>query len=93
MLYGFGKILFMIYFRLFYRIKTTGIENIPSSGPVLLCANHPTALDMFLIGVKVPKRKVHYMAKAELFRNRILAWALKHLGAFPSAAERETWVR
>lgn len=83
MLYGFGKILFMIYFRLFYRIKTTGIENIPSSGPVLLCANHPTALDMFLIGVKVPKRKVHYMAKAELFRNRILAWALKHLGAFP----------
>lgn len=83
MLYGIGKILFMIYFRLFFRIKTTGIENIPSSGPVLLCANHPTALDMFLIGVKVPKRKVHYMAKAELFRNRILAWALKHLGAFP----------
>ena len=82
MLYGFGKILFMIYFRLFLQDKTTGIENIPSLGSVLLCANHPTAAGHVPIGVKVPKRKVHYMAKAELFRNRILVWALKHLGAF-----------
>jgi len=83
MLYSIGKVLFIIYFKLFYRIKTIGRENIPREGPVLLCANHPTALDMFLIGVKVPKRKVHYMAKAELFRNKLLGWIIRRLGAFP----------
>ncbi|HOQ76426.1 MAG TPA: lysophospholipid acyltransferase family protein [Thermoclostridium sp.] len=83
MLYSIGKVLFTIYFRLFYRIKVKGRENIPSEGPVLLCANHPTALDMFLIGVFVPKRKVHYMAKAELFRNRFLGWIIRCLGGFP----------
>ena len=54
MLYTIGKVLFMIYFWIFYRVKTTGRENIPSSGPVLICATHPTALDLVLIGVKVP---------------------------------------
>jgi len=83
MLYYIGRIIFTIYFSIFYRIRTIGRENIPMSGPVLLCANHPTALDMFLIGVNVPKRKVHFMAKAELFRNRFLAWILRRLGAFP----------
>lgn len=83
MLYSIGKVLFTIYFRLFYRIKVKGRENIPSEGPVLLCANHPTALDMFLVGVFVPKRKVHYMAKAELFRNRFLGWIIRCLGGFP----------
>ena len=57
MLYTIGKVLFMIYFWIFYRVKTTGRENIPSSGPVLICANHPTALDMFLIGVRCLKER------------------------------------
>jgi len=83
MLYSIGRVLFTLYFRLFYRLKVIGRENIPSSGPLLLCANHPTALDMFLIAAMVPRRRVHYMAKAELFRNRFLAWIIRSLGAFP----------
>lgn len=83
MLYGIGRVVFTIYFALFYRIKTIGRENIPSSGPVLLCANHPTALDMFLIAANVPRRRVHFMAKAELFRNRFIGWIIRRLGSFP----------
>lgn len=83
MLYSIGKVLCILYFRLFYRLRVIGRENIPSSGPLLLCANHPTALDMFLVACMVPRRKVHYMAKAELFRYRFLAWIIRSLGAFP----------
>ena len=83
MLYTFVKSMFRVYFALFYKVRTEGLENIPKTGPLLMCANHPTGLDMFLIGTRIPKRQVHYMAKAELFRNKILAFLLKHVGAFP----------
>lgn len=83
MLYAFAKAIFRLYFALFYRIKTEGLENVPKDGPVIMCTNHPTALDMFLVGTRIPKRKVHFMAKAELFRNKILAFLLRHVAAFP----------
>lgn len=82
MLYNFVRFIFYLYFTLFYRVKIKGIENIPATGPLLLYANHPSAVDMFLIAVYM-KRKVHYMAKVELFKNPILAFILKRVGAFP----------
>ncbi len=82
MLYSIGKVIFYLYFIIFRRIKVEGKENIPKKGPVLLYANHPSAWDMFLIGVFMPRR-IHFMAKSELFRNPVLSFLIKSLGAFP----------
>jgi 1-acyl-sn-glycerol-3-phosphate acyltransferase len=82
MLYNIGKFLFYLYFKIFRRVTVEGRENIPDKGPVLLYANHPSAWDMILIGVFM-KRKVHYMAKVELFKNPFLAFIFRRLGAFP----------
>ncbi|NLX64550.1 MAG: 1-acyl-sn-glycerol-3-phosphate acyltransferase [Clostridiaceae bacterium] len=82
MLYSIGKFIFYLYFMIFRRVKVEGKENIPKKGPVLLYANHPSAWDMFLIGVFMPRR-IHFMAKSELFRNPILGFLIKSLGAFP----------
>lgn len=82
MLYNFAKFVFYLYYRLFYRVTISGAENIPAKGPVLLYANHPSTMDMFALAVFM-RRKVHYMAKIELFRNPILAFLLKRIGAFP----------
>lgn len=82
MLYGFAKGLFAIYFSLFNRVTVEGSENIPKDSGVIICPNHINWLDPILIGVYV-KRKVHFMAKAELFRNRIFAMILKGINAFP----------
>lgn len=71
-----------IYFALFYRVKVEGTENIPEDGPLLLYANHPSAWDMILIGCYM-KRQVHFMAKVELFKNPLLAFLFRSLGAFP----------
>lgn len=82
MLYRLFCVVATIYMTLFHRISLEGRENIPATGPVLLFANHPSAFDMILIAARI-KRKVHYMAKAELFTNPFLAFIFRSVGAFP----------
>ena len=56
---------------------------VPTSGPVLLCINHPNNLiDSLLVGGVLP-RKVHYLATAALFRNPLVARFLTACGAIP----------
>ncbi|AEV68455.1 lysophospholipid acyltransferase family protein [Acetivibrio clariflavus] len=71
-----------IVFAIFYRVEVIGKENVPETGPLILCANHNGELDMFFIGYKI-KRLVRYMAKEELFRNPLFAKFITWLGAFP----------
>jgi 1-acyl-sn-glycerol-3-phosphate acyltransferase len=71
-----------VYFGIFYRVKIKGMENVPKEGGLILCANHIGQLDMFFIAYRI-KRLVHYMAKAELFKNPIVKWFLTNVGAFP----------
>jgi 1-acyl-sn-glycerol-3-phosphate acyltransferase len=65
-----------------YRIEVVGAERVPASGGAILVANHESIWDPFVLGVAT-QREIHYMAKAELFRTRPLAAALRSLNAFP----------
>ena len=56
-----------------YRVKKVGEENVPKEGAFVLCGNHVHALDAPAI-VLSAKRKVVFLAKAELFKNPILKW-------------------
>lgn len=64
------------------RLRTEGLENIPTEGPVLLACNHVHWTDIPFISLRV-KRITHYMAKAELFGVPILGWVMTSLGTFP----------
>lgn len=83
-LYAIGKRLLYPYYKLVYRIRVTGRENIPAEGPVLLCCNHMAKKDPVLLGV-MTHRQVFYMAKEELFQNGFIGKVLRALGAFPVA--------
>jgi len=82
MVYALARIVLGIIFRIKYRIKVTGAEHVPSSGGVILCANHANALDPILVALAV-KRKLRFIAKKELFENKALAILINALGAFP----------
>jgi long-chain acyl-CoA synthetase len=43
-----------LFFRLFLRMSIKGRDNIPSSGPCILAANHASYLDGFVIGAAIP---------------------------------------
>ena len=73
---------FRPFVRRLYRVEIVGGHRIPESGGCILAANHESVVDPFVLGVVTP-REIRYMAKADLFRNRALAAALRSLGAFP----------
>jgi 1-acyl-sn-glycerol-3-phosphate acyltransferase len=67
----------------FRRVDARHLERVPAQGPVLLCINHPNNLiDSLVVGAVLP-RKVHYLATAALFRNRLVARLLLAAGAVP----------
>ena len=73
---------FWIWF-FFERVEVRHLERVPLTGPLLLCINHPNNLiDSLLVGAVV-RRKVHYLATAALFRNRLSARLLVALGVIP----------
>ena len=60
-----------VYYKIVYRIKVEGQENIPKEGALIFCGNHRSFLDPPLIKVTA-KREVFFLAKASLFKNPFL---------------------
>ncbi len=72
-------------FHLLFPYKIVGKENLDSmKDGYVLCANHISMLDPVYIAYMLKrKRRIFFMAKQELFSNKIVAWFLKGVGAFP----------
>jgi 1-acyl-sn-glycerol-3-phosphate acyltransferase len=67
------------------RVTVEGLENIPSTGPVILAANHRDNLDAYLMSHLVP-RMVHTAARPDAFGTGVLCALWRRLGAFPADA-------
>jgi 1-acyl-sn-glycerol-3-phosphate acyltransferase len=64
------------------RFRIYGKEYFPRSGGFILACNHASNLDPFLVGCICPRR-LNYMAKEELFKNRFVGGLIASVGAFP----------
>ncbi len=82
--YGVYKAIVQIPFRAYFgfKIKLIGKENEPKTGPVIVCANHISLADPLFIGL-VLKREISFMAKAEIFKNKLFGKFLKSIGVIP----------
>ena len=69
------------YYSRHYDVHLTGMEHIPTVGPVLLAANHIGILDGPLLGAYAG-RPVHAVVKREMFQGRMGAMLLS-LGQIP----------
>jgi 1-acyl-sn-glycerol-3-phosphate acyltransferase len=80
--YRFCRFIVVTFFRLMYRWRYVGYENIPQTGPVILASNHIHNFDPFLVAAPA-KRFINFMAKEELFRFAPIGRLVRYLGAFP----------
>jgi 1-acyl-sn-glycerol-3-phosphate acyltransferase len=86
MLYALLKPLVVVVTRLLFRLEARGAEHVPADGPVLLVANHSSFLDPPLVGAAT-RRRLTFLAKAELFGVPGLGALIRRLGAYPLRRE------
>jgi 1-acyl-sn-glycerol-3-phosphate acyltransferase len=65
-----------------FRIEVIGIKNFPKTGPVIVAANHKSNYDPLILS-SIFNRKIHFLAKKELFQRRMTNWLFQKLHAIP----------
>ncbi len=68
--------------------KIIGKENIPETGPVIIASNHTAGKDALNI-LRATKREVHFLAKKELFENKLYSWIFKGVKCIPVDRSRK----
>lgn len=64
-------------------IQATGLERVPTHGPVIFAANHPNSImDTVILGSQT-SRTIHFLARSGLFRNPLAATIFKLGGVIP----------
>jgi len=77
--------------RALYRIEVVGADRLPATGPVVVAPNHESFLDAIILGAAI-QRELRFVAKAELWRSRLLAWMIEGLGAIPIERDRSDYL-
>jgi len=80
--YWMGWRVVRTYFAIWHGLRVVGIENLPLRGGAILACNHVSHLDPPSVGCAIPRR-LHYVAKEELFHQFFLSWYLPTIGVIP----------
>lgn len=70
---------------LFSDVEVTGLQHVPSRGGAVLVCNHRSLFDAIALGAALDRtgRDVMVLAKAELFRARLVGSVLRRAGVIP----------
>ena len=73
--------------RVLYRVRTSGAGNIPSTGGVLLIANHISYVDVVVLQLACP-RPIRFVGHQGLRRNGFFNWCFEMSGSIPISVEQ-----
>ena len=93
--YRFGWLLVIPFFRIYTRLTINGRQYLPKEGPFVLAPVHRSYLDTPFAGC-VRSKRMRFMGKDTMWKNRQFGWVLSALGAFPvsrGTADREALKR
>lgn len=73
--------------RLLWRIRYVGLENVPSTGGLIIAANHQTYIDPFWVGFPL-RRPLRFLAWDAIFTWPVIGTLTRLLGAWPLQVEK-----
>jgi len=86
--YHFLHLLVYLVAKPLFRYRALGTQHIPKRGSGIIASNHASYLDPILVGLGITRR-INYLAKKELFSNRLADYFLRNLlRALPIDRER-----
>ncbi|MCM8784289.1 MAG: 1-acyl-sn-glycerol-3-phosphate acyltransferase [Candidatus Omnitrophica bacterium] len=88
MFYCVSRWLCYVIFKIFFRYRIYGKNNLPQRGPYIIASNHSSYLDPIAIGILTPT-PLNFMAREDLFRNRVFALIIRNLNSIPLDRERQ----
>ncbi len=68
------------------RVRAVGLEKLPKNGAYLLCPNHQSYIDAFLICGVLPRRtlsNLFFIGAVEYFETPIMAWVARKINCVP----------
>ncbi len=80
--YWFGSRFVKAFSRTFLKFRIEGLDHVPRTGPLIAACNHISFWDPPLVGSNFP-RVLHFVAKAELFENKLFGAMLRGYNSIP----------
>jgi long-chain acyl-CoA synthetase len=74
------KSIFLFIFRIFWLLRIKGRDNLPSSGPYIICPNHASYLDGFIVSVSLKYSlavNTFFLGYSDILEHPLISWAIK----------------
>lgn len=81
-MYNFVLGIAKVIVRSFGKVEVLHQDRLPKEEGYIVTCTHRGWLEIVILGIAVP-RPIHFMAKKELFNNRIIGFLLRKINAFP----------
>lgn len=82
------RFLAWILINIFYRVRPSGLENIPSEGAAVVVCNHVSFMDPVILGGSV-RRPMRFVMYFKIFQIPLLRFFFKNAKAIPIASAKE----
>ena len=82
------RFLAWILMNVFYRIRSTGLDNVPDDGPAVVVCNHVSFMDPLLLSASI-RRPMRFVMYYRIFQIPLLRFFFEHMGAIPIAGRME----
>ena len=82
MFYAILRPFLWLFYKIFYRVKVFGKENLIKNGKRIVVCNHLGKADVLAVGALYPDKTV-FLSKIEWYDNKVFGWILRKLGSIP----------